>query len=73
MDDSGRAQITGFGITTITQDGDSVQSVSDDYGHVAQWTAPEILNGQGTYSKEADIFSFSMVVIEVRYRQPAVC
>lgn len=36
-----------------------------------QWTAPEILNGQGTYSKETDVFSFAMVAIEVRYRWSA--
>jgi hypothetical protein len=42
------------------------ECASDDQGHIPRWTAPEILNNQGTYSKEADVFSFAMVMIEVR-------
>jgi len=44
-----------------------------------RWTAPEILHEFGTYSKEADIFAFAMVMIEVRYgrivmhRTPVYC
>ena len=44
---------------------DSMQGASDGPGHTARWTAPEILNDQGTYSREADVFSFAMVMIEV--------
>jgi len=40
---------------------------SHQHGHILQWTAPEILKEEGTYSKEADIFAFAMVVVEVRY------
>lgn len=61
----GRARITDFGLATITQNADSIRSASDGHGHTARWTAPEILNEEGTYSKEADIFSFAMVTIEV--------
>lgn len=29
------------------------------------WTAPEVLNG-GSYSEASDIFSFAMLMVEVR-------
>ena len=34
-------------------------------GNTAVWTAPEILKGTGTIAREADVFAFGMVVIEV--------
>jgi len=34
-------------------------------GNTAAWTAPEILKGTGTIAREADVFAFCMVVIEV--------
>jgi len=66
MDVAGRARITDFGLANVVQNLDSMRSATDDKGHTARWTAPEILNEQGTYSKEADVFSFAMVMIEVR-------
>ena len=68
VDATGRARITDFGLATVTQNLDSIRSASDDRGHTARWTAPEILNEEGTYSKEADIFAFAMVTIEVRHK-----
>ena len=65
VDASGHARIADFGLATITQNMDSMQGASDGPGHTARWTAPEILNDQGTYSREADVFSFAMVMIEV--------
>ena len=67
MDVAGRARITDFGLATVTQNLDSIRSASDDRGHTARWTAPEILNEEATHSKEADVFSFAMVMVEVRY------
>jgi len=64
MDDSGHARIVDFGYTMVTQNLDSIRSASSGYGHTPRWTAPEVLK-EGDYSKEADIFSFSMVMIEV--------
>ena len=55
----------------VTQDLDSVRTPAGDHGRTVRWTAPEILNEQGTYSEEADIFSFAMVMIEVRSGLPA--
>ena len=57
VDATDRARITDFGLVMVTQDPDQMGS--------ARWIAPEILEG-GTYSKEADIFSFAGVTIEVR-------
>ena len=67
VDASGHARITDFGLATVTQNLDSIRSASDDQGHTARWTAPEILNEQGTYSKEADVFALAMVMIEVSH------
>jgi len=62
-----RARITDFGPATAAQNLDSIRSASEDHGRAAQWTAPEILSEKGTFSKEADVFSFAMVMIEVGY------
>jgi len=64
VDDSGHARIAGFGSATVTRSLDSSQSSSSNHRYTALWAAPEVLNG-GTYGKEADIFSFAMVMIEV--------
>ena len=72
VDAAGRARITDFGLAMVTQDLDSVRTAVGDHGHTVRWTAPEILNEQGTYSKEADIFSFAMVMIEVHYESHSV-
>ena len=37
-------------------------------GHTAAWVAPEILEGTNTITREADVFAFGMVVIEVSPR-----
>ena len=66
MDASGHARITDFCLATVAQNLDSMRRASGGSGHTARWTAPEILNEDGTRSKEADIFSFAMVMIEVR-------
>ena len=68
MDRVGHARITDFGLAMVTQSLDSVRSASGDQGRTVRWTAPEILNKKGTYSKEADIFSFAMVMIEARHK-----
>ena len=66
VDDYGNARIADFGLTTVTQNLDSIQSGSCHHGNTPRWTAPEVLKG-GPYSKEADIFAFAMVMIEVRH------
>lgn len=66
VDGSDNALIADFGVATVTRNLHSVSSASGQHGHSARWTAPEILNG-GPYSKEADVFAFAMVMIEVRH------
>ena len=70
MDASGNARITDFGLAAVTQDLDSLRGGPDECGDGARWIAPEILDNRGMYSKEADVFSFAMVTIEVRCIQP---
>ena len=65
IDGNHRARITDFGLATVTQNLDSIRGLLVNEGHTARWSAPEILNDVGTYSKEADVFSFAMVMIEV--------
>ena len=65
MDDSNNARIADFGFTTVTLNLDSVRSAQCLRGFTARWAAPEVLK-EGPYSKESDIFSFAMVMIEVR-------
>ena len=60
VDDSGRPCITDFG---LAQDATGEVSMAD--GHSVQWTAPEVLTKRGTPSREADVFSFAMVMVEV--------
>ena len=66
VDTTGHARIVDFGLATVTHDLDSIRGASGEHKDSTRWTAPEILDGQGTHSKEADVFSFAMVMIEVR-------
>ena len=70
MDAAGLARVTDFGLAMITRDLDSIRNGFDEHGQCARWIAPEILGGQETYSKEADVFSFAMVTIEASCRCP---
>ena len=67
VDASGHARITDFGLAAVTQDLDLIRSGLGERGDSGRWIAPEILDGRGTYSKEGDVFSFGMVMIEVRW------
>ena len=73
MDYSGHARIADFGHATLIKDEDSMEGDSDLLGYTLRWTAPEILNGQATASKESDIFSFAMVMIEVFHGLSMAC
>ena len=63
MDDAGHARLTDFGLSTVVPDAGSAGSIKD--GHAVRWSAPEVLDKERPVSKESDIFSFAMVVIEV--------
>ena len=66
LDEAGHPFIADFGLATVAEDKDSVGN-SDEVGTAAVWAAPEVLNG-GAFTKQADIFSFAMLMIEVRHR-----
>ena len=66
VDSGGHARITDFGLAVVTQDLELIRSGSDECEDSVRWIAPEILDGRGTHSKEGDVFSFGMVMIEVR-------
>ena len=67
VDGSGNARIVDFGLASVVRDPNSVESNSD-VGYSPRWTAPEILRGGVSASKESDVFSFGMVIYEVRGR-----
>lgn len=65
MDEGGNARITDFGLASITRDPSSVQSTISDSGYTQRWAAPEVFGGESIASKQSDIFSFGMVILEV--------
>jgi len=67
VDNSGQARIADFGLTIITRGLVSVRPASSHRGHTLQWTAPEVLTGEKKSNKASDIFSFAMVMVEVRH------
>lgn len=58
VDSSGHARVADFGLATV------IQGAPHQFVHGARWAAPEVMD-EGKHSKEADIFSFAMVTIEV--------
>ena len=63
VDGTGHARIIDFGLAMVTKNLDSIPSPSHHSGHTPRWSAPEVLS-EGKHSKEADIFSFAMVMFE---------
>jgi hypothetical protein len=63
IDGTGHACITGLDLMVITSDLEPTYSTERP---AMQLAAPEVLNGGTAPSKEADMFSFAMVMIEVR-------
>ena len=66
VDAAGHARIMGFCLATVTTDADPDQITRGQHGGSEWWSAPEVLEG-GATSKKTDIFSFAMVIIEVRH------
>ena len=61
----GRARLIDFGFTSVVRGLNSVL-VPELQGCTLRWAAPEVIRGEGGGTQEADIYSFAMVVIEVR-------
>jgi serine/threonine protein kinase len=71
MEDSGQVRIADFGFAAVTKNLDSVGNTTAARGHTPRWTAPEILEG-GKHSQKGDIFSFAMVMVEVRHGKSTI-
>jgi serine/threonine protein kinase len=65
IDEFGNARITDFGLAKIIRGSDSLASTSEGHGPTLRWTAPEIFEFGNMVSEESDVYSFSMVTIEV--------
>ena len=61
----GRARLIDFGFTSVVRGLNSVL-VPELQGCTLRWAAPEVIRGEGGGTQEADVYSFAMVVIEVR-------
>ena len=70
VDTSGNARIVDFGLACIARDPSSIASNSDGRGYTPRWTAPEIFRGEAA-SRKSDVFSFAMVIFEVRGGKPS--
>ena len=64
VDQFGRAQVADFSLAAVNYSQCSTCDVSENYIDT-RWTAPEVLDKKQPLSKEADVFSFAMVVVEV--------
>ena len=65
MVDKGSARLADFGLAAIVRNPHSLKSTLDEDSHTGRWCAPEILKSEQSVSKESDVFSFGMVIIEV--------
>ena len=74
IDASGNPRITDFGLTTIVRGPDSeLEGATDGQGYTPRWAAPEVLRDSKAATRESDVFSLGMVMIEVGGNQPVVC
>ena len=64
VDELGHARLADFGLSMVTRNLDSIQGDSQHHGFTPRWSAPEVLRSWA-HSKEADVFSFGMVMYEV--------
>ena len=64
VDDTGNARLTDFTLSAVAPDSGSTVSMTE--GHAARWTAPEVLDMEQPVTKASDVFSFGMVMYEVR-------
>jgi len=62
VDDAGHARIAGLDLTTTS---DLESTLSSAEAPAIGLAAPEVLGGDTSITKEADVFSFGMVMIEV--------
>jgi serine/threonine protein kinase len=66
VDGSGCARLADFGLAMVAKNLDSKTSDASQRGYTVGWAAPEVMEKE-IYSKEADMFSLAMVMVEVCY------
>ena len=66
VDHAGRARITDFALARFSHSQGSTSRVMETPDYNVRWTAPEVLEETGQLTKEADVFSFGMTMVEVR-------
>ena len=66
--DTPRALLADFGVAIVTKNLDSLRPPTSEKTHTPRWSAPEILREETNPSKESDVFSFAMVIVEVCHR-----
>ena len=71
METSGHIRIADFGLAKITKNLESIRTASDQKGFTVRWAAPEVLH-KGAYGEKADVYSFALVMIEVRHTKYTV-
>ena len=64
VDQCGRARVADFSLAAVKYSQCSTCGVAEIYND-SRWTAPEVLARTQPLTKEADVFSFAMVVFEV--------
>ena len=64
IDHVGHARLADFGFASVVRGMNSVL-VTEVQGYTARWAAPEVLESGDKNTREADVFVFGMVVIEV--------
>jgi len=68
VDETGRARLTDFGLSVVAPELGPPEPITD--GHAVRWAGPEILDREQPASKQSDLYSFAMVMIEVCARNP---
>ncbi|KAG9082547.1 hypothetical protein FS749_006779 [Ceratobasidium sp. UAMH 11750] len=64
ISEGGVAKLTDFGNTILKQYTLEFTGTTGSSKISVRWAAPELLNGQGTYTKEADIYALGMTFLE---------
>ena len=67
VDHFGRARITDFSLAGFGRHRGPTHHTVEAHDYNTRWTAPEVLEKTGPLTEEADIFSFGMVMVEVRF------
>jgi len=74
IDAEGNPRLSGFGSSSITKNVDSVNASTANQGCYFRYSAPEVLNVDGTLevkkTTKSDVYSLSMVIVELATGKP---